>query len=119
MPRRVLVFVSLLASAGPAAAQLNYVPVLAPEGITSAFEERRPNLPDFRMPVGDLREAGAPRRNGLIAAMPLDERVTIGVGRFSVTEIARPPTHVEPAQRAAEVRRRDRGIAAVGVSLRF
>lgn len=119
MPRQSLIFFSLLASATPAAAQLNYVPVLAPQGIASAFEDRRPNLPDFRMPAGDLRQAGAPRRNSLIATMPLSEDLTLGVGRFSVVEIARPATHVEPAHRAADVRRRDRGIAAVGINLRF
>ena len=119
MPRRILIFVAILASSGPAAAQLNSAPMLSSQGVASSFEERRPNLPDFRMPGGDLRQAGTPRRNGLIAAMPVSENVIFGVGRFSVTEIARPATHVEPAHRAADIRRRDRGIAAVGVSLRF
>ena len=71
------------------------------------------------MPGGDLREAGVPRRNGLIAAMPLGDRVTLGVGRFRVVETPRPATHVEPAHRSADVRRRDRGIAAIGVSFSF
>jgi len=119
MPRRILIFLALLASAGTAAAQSGYVSTIAPVGIGSAFENRPQGVPDFRMPGGDLREVGVPRRNGLIAAMPLGDRVTLGVGRFRVTEIARPTTHVEPAQRSADVRRRDRGIAAVGVSLRF
>ncbi len=119
MPRRVLIFLSVLASAGAAAAQPGYVSTIAPIGIGSTFENRPQDLPDFPMPGGDLRETGAPRRNGLIAAMPLGDRVTLGVGRFRVTEIARPATHVEPAHRSTDVRRRDRGIAAVGVSLRF
>ncbi len=119
MPRRVPIFVLILAAAGPAAAQSGYVSTIAPIGIGSTFEDRPQGLPDFRMPGGDVREAGAPRRNGLIAAMPLGGQVTLGVGRFRVVETPRPATHVEPAHRSADVRRRERGIAAVGISFSF
>ena len=54
----VLIFLFLLASAGPAAAQSGHVATIAPVGIGSAFEKRPQNVPDFRMPGGDLREAG-------------------------------------------------------------
>ncbi|HYJ52602.1 MAG TPA: hypothetical protein VEW04_05465 [Allosphingosinicella sp.] len=71
------------------------------------------------MPRGDFREGSAPARNGLIGAVSLDDRTVIGVGRFSVLEVARPRTHTEPERRPADVRRRDQGIAAVGISYSF
>ena len=71
------------------------------------------------MPRGDLRESGTPPRSGLIGAVSLDDRLLIGVGRFNVPELARPRTYTEPERRPADVRRRDRGIAAVGISYSF
>ena len=82
-------------------------------------ESRASRAPSFEMTQGDLRQAGVPRRSGLIAAFPLRNNLDIGVGRFSVPEIARPRTHVEADRQPSAVRSRDRGIAAVGVSLRF
>ena len=77
------------------------------------------SLPDFRPPMGDLRRVGEPRRNRLIAAWPLTENLDIGIGRFQVPEIVRPRTYMESERQPASVRPRDRGIAAVGFSLRF
>jgi hypothetical protein len=71
------------------------------------------------MPRGEFRDSGAPVRNGLIGAVSLDDRTLIGVGRFNVVELARPRTHTEPERRPADVRRRDQGIAAVGISYSF
>ena len=51
--------------------------------------------------------------------LPLAGNVQVGVGRFSVLEPARPRTHTEPIARGTDIARRNRGIAAVGVSLRF
>lgn len=121
MPRlaRGLIVLPFLALASPAAAQLRYDPLVVGFNSSPHAQTGRATLPDFRMPRGDLREAGAPPRNGLIAAMPLSERVTIGVGRFSVLEQPRVRTHTESTNRAAEVRRRERGIAAVGVNFSF
>ena len=51
--------------------------------------------------------------------LPLAGNMQLGIGRFSVPEPPRPRTHTEPMTRAAEVPRRQRGIAAVGLSLRF
>ena len=79
----------------------------------------RPRSREFRAPQGDLRLPNEPRRNGLIAAYPIDENVQIGIGRFSVPEIARPRTHMERDRQPTGVRPRDRGIAAVGISQRF
>ena len=113
MPRLAACCLAFLALPAAAGAQLS--PSLS---IVEA-DRSRPTPPDFRMPRGDLREAGAPPRNGLIGAVSLDDRVTIGVGRFNVVEIARPLTNTEPARRPADVRRRHQGIAAVGISYSF
>ena len=74
--------------------------------------------PDFRMPEGDLRLPGGPRRNGLIAAMPVTPRMDVGIGRFYVGEIAGPTNNMERV-RQPTVRGRNRAIAGVGFSLRF
>ncbi len=76
-------------------------------------------LPNFAPAVGDLRQAGLPRQSGLIAAMPIDDNLQIGLGRFRVAEPARPRTHMEPERAPTDLRRRERGVAAVGMSLRF
>ena len=94
----------------------------AQSGPSLAIGEPPPAAPppmDFRISRGDLREAGAPTRGGLIGAVSLDDRFVIGVGRFNVPELARPRSHTEPERRPADVRRRDRGIAAVGFSYSF
>ena len=76
-------------------------------------------LPDFRPPPGDLRRAGEPRRNGLIAAYPVNENLQIGIGRFEVPELPRRRTHMENERHPTSIRPRNRGIAAIGFSLRF
>jgi len=76
-------------------------------------------LPDFRVPSGDLRAPPGPVRNGLIGTIPLRRDLRIAVGRFAVPELAGPRTNIESERRSADVRRRDRGIAAVGLSFRF
>ena len=107
----------LAASAAGAGAQ-------ALQGLTAfngptLVPEPRSSVPQFRLPDGDLRAPGEPRRSGLIGAMRVDERLQVGVGRFAVPELARPRTHMEAEHRSGEVRRRDRGIAAVGFSFSF
>ena len=77
------------------------------------------SLPDFRMPRGDYRQPPGPVRNGLLGAVPLRSNLQVAVGRFMIPEVARPRTHMEHDARPADVRRRDRGMAAVGFSLRF
>jgi hypothetical protein len=118
-PMRGLVFISCLAVAGPAAAQLGYDPMIVAADPAPWIPSRHAPPPHFRMPRGDLREAPGPRPNGLIAAMPLGGRLTVGVGRFQVVEQPRPRTYNEHEPRPADVRRRERGIAAVGFSVRF
>ena len=76
-------------------------------------------LPMFRPPTGDFRQAGTPRQSGLIAALPIDDNVQIGLGRFKVAEPPRPRTHMEPERAPTDLRRRERGVAAIGLSLRF
>jgi hypothetical protein len=75
--------------------------------------------PQFRMPQDALRGPAVPRRNGLIAAFPIDRHVEIGIGRFRVVDQARPRTNTEFERQPMSVRPRERGIAAVGMSLRF
>lgn len=76
-------------------------------------------LPDFRAPAGDLRRAGEPRRNGLIAAYPVNDNLQIGIGRFRIIELDSSRTNTEHQRQPTSVRPRDRGVAAVGFSLRF
>jgi hypothetical protein len=81
--------------------------------------QRTPGPVDFRIRQADLREAGPALPRGLIGAVDLADRLQLGVGRFSVPELARPRNHTEPERRPADVRRRDQGIAAVGISYSF
>ncbi len=120
MPRLARCCLILLpALATGAEAQSLPTSLVARDGPSLYGAARAPVLPDFRISEGDLREAGRPPRSGLIAAVPLGRRVHLGVGRFAVPELARPRSHTEPQHRAADIRRRDRGIAAMGVSVRF
>ncbi|MFN3943321.1 MAG: hypothetical protein ACK4K7_00160 [Allosphingosinicella sp.] len=85
---------------------------------TAAAEGR--NLPRLSVTRDRYDEDGFPVvRNGLVASVEVEDGVTIGLGRFSVTEIARPRSNVESLGRAADIRQRDRNIAAVGLQLRF
>lgn len=70
-------------------------------------------FPDFRVPPGDLRVAPGPARNGLIGAVPLRRDLRVAVGRIAV------PNFTAPRMEGADIRRRDRAIAAVGFSFRF
>ena len=75
--------------------------------------------PQFSMPEGDFRQVGEPRRNGLIAAVPVNRNLHVGIGRFRVSEIARARTHTESDRNPAGMGPRQRSIAGVGFSLRF
>ena len=59
-----------------------------------------------------------PVRDGRFA-MPLADNLHLGIGRFSGPEVRRPRSHTEPFWQSGETGRRDRGRAAVGLSLRF
>ena len=109
----------VLISASGADAQTVSAFLVGPTDSSLAPAPDQRNLPQFRMPAGDFREAGRPRRNGLIAAVPLRENLQIGVGRFTVPELARPRTHMESDRAPTAVRMRDRGVAAIGLSVRF
>ena len=96
-------------------------PVLAMLAVATAAQaapapERQapPDPPRARI----WREPPGPMQNGQVA-MPVAGNLHVGVGRYSVAEPARPRTHTEPIARSADIARRDRGIAAVGISLRF
>ena len=106
-----------LLTAAPAAAQSGQTAFVGP--VDRPAETATRSLPDFRPPAGDPRRAGEPRRNGLIAAYPVNENLDIGIGRFRVLEMDAPRTHTEQQRNPASMRPRERGIAAVGFSLRF
>lgn len=101
-----------------AAAQSATAALVGPTDPTLHSIAFRPSLPDFRMPRGDYRQPPGPVRNGLIGAVPLGRNLQVAVGRFAIPEVARPRTHMEHDSRP-DVRRRDRGMAAVGFSFRF
>ena len=77
-----------------------------------------PSQPADPPPVRIWRGPPGPLPDGRLA-MPMAGNLHFGVGRYAVLEPARPRTHTEPIARSAEIARRHRGIAAVGISLRF
>ncbi len=79
--------------------------------------ERQPPRAE-QPPARIWRAPPGPMQDGRVG-LPLAGNVQVGVGRFSVLEPARPRTHTEPIARGTDIVRRNRGIAAVGVSLRF
>ena len=95
-----------------AAAQSGAAAPIAPAD-TAEAEAAQPDLPDFRMPPGDARASPGPVRNSLIGAVPLARNLQIAVGRFAVPDIGVPRTE------GADIRRRDRRIAALAFSFRF
>jgi hypothetical protein len=110
----------LPAMAGEAAAQSAAFSLVARGGPGIVAAPRTPSLPHFGMSRLDWREAaGEAPRGGLIATVPLAPDLQVALGRFTVVELARPRTHTETERRPADVRRRDNGIAAVGISYRF
>jgi hypothetical protein len=108
----------ILFVAVPAAAQSSGLALVESPDRMPALPTRA-RAPDFRMPDGDLRLAGEPRRNGLIASVPIDERLQVGIGRFRVSEIAQARTHTESDRNAGTMAPRQRSIAGFGLSLRF
>jgi hypothetical protein len=103
-----------LVLASPASAQIDLS-----TNLTSAPRQPDRLVPNFTFPAGDIRQAGFPRQSGLLAAVPIDRNLQIGIGRFKVAEPARPRTHMEPERAPTDLRRRERGVAAIGMSLRF
>jgi hypothetical protein len=101
---------SLLAS--PALGQTNGV---VPGHGLPAAERRTP--PDW-IPVGDLR-GGPPARIGLVVAMRVGDGMQLGVGRFSILDLARSRTNMEREPRPTDIERRERSIAAVRWSFSF
>ena len=90
---------------------------------TAAAAQQAPTAPN-RQPRAEQPQAriwrapDGPLQEGRLGA-PVADNVQFGVGRFSVPEPARLRTHTEPISRSTDVPRRNRGIAAVGLSLRF
>ncbi|HEV2865181.1 MAG TPA: hypothetical protein VGX37_01580 [Allosphingosinicella sp.] len=103
----------LILPAGQAEAQRARRAVLPPipsAAIAEAKLHREPFLPD---------PGPRPAASEMVGAVPLAENVELGIGRFSVLEIARPRTHVETDRSPTDIRLRDRGIAGMGVKLSF
>ena len=118
-PAAALTVSLVLITAAPAVAQTSGAALVGPidQRLPPVFS--RSHAPDFRMPEGDLRRVGAPQRNGLIAAVPVNSNLQIGIGRFRIGEIARPLNNTETDRQGTAVRPRDRAMAGIGFSLRF
>ena len=105
-----------LLTAVPAAAQTGGAALVGPVDRLTGPAAPRANAPEFRMPEGDFRQAGEPRRNGLIASVPINRNLEVGFGRFRVIDMARPRTN---ADHPAATGPRQRSVAGLGFSLRF
>lgn len=110
---RVAFLLLTLSWPAAASAQSATAALVGPADPTLHSTASRPSLPDFRMPSGDFRQPPGPVRGGLIGAVPLGRSLQVAVGRFAVPNFSAP--RIEPA----EIRRRDRNLAAVGFALRF
>jgi hypothetical protein len=89
-------------------------------GVAQAAQQPQsapPQRPD-QPPTRTWREPPGPVREGRLG-VPLAGNLHVGVGRFSGPDATRPRTHTEPIGRTADIARRDRGMAAIGLSLRF
>ncbi len=72
-----------------------------------------PGLPGFRIARDQFRVPPDSVRNSLIGAVPLGRNLQIAAGRLAV------PNFTAPRMEAADIRRSDRRITAVGFSFRF
>lgn len=103
------VLLSLLA--GPALAQADGV--MPRPGLFRALARERAPPPAW------FRTGDGPARSGLVAAMSIGDGMQLGVGRFSMLDLARTRTHLEAEPRPTDVRGRESSIAAVRVSFSF
>ena len=77
-------------------------------------------VPDADLAVREERARDlGPGGDGLIRSWSLEGSAVLGVGRFTVAELARPRTYVEDDDAPTSVRSRDQGIAAVGLKIPF
>ena len=72
-------------------------------------------MPPDWIPAGDLRPAPI----DLVAAMSVGDGMQLGVGRFSILNLARSRTNMEREPRPTDIERRERSIAAVRLSFSF
>lgn len=70
-------------------------------------------------PRAPYRPPPAPFTGGIVGAVPLAPNMRVSIGRITIAEPARARTHTEPHHRLADIRRGERGIAAIGLSLSF
>lgn len=112
------VSLALLAS-GPAGAQPSDGLLARPASALSTSASNRSAAPDFRMVRGDFRETDLVVRDELVPAIPVATNLHLRLGRFRIIEPARPRTHLEAERAPTDMHRRERGIAAVGLSYRF
>ena len=106
----------MLFTAAEANAQTSSAAVVGP--VQPAVQAApRPPLRDRAAPISELPANDRPA--GLIGAVPVADNALIGVGRFSIGEIARFRTNTETERNPADVRRRDSRIAGLGLRLRF
>ena len=118
LPRLGLLFavalVPLVLWAVAAEAQVWRSALAAPveRGLTQAVPAP-PGLPGTRIARDEYRVPPDSARNGLIGAVALGRNLQVAVGRLAV------PNFTAPRMEAANIRRSDRRITAVGFSFRF
>ena len=108
--------VLLSLSASPALAQAGGV--MPRQGLPRAPAPERRAPPDW-ISAGDLRGAPRPARNDLTASTSVGDGMELGVGRFSVRDLARSRTNMESEPRPTDLRHRERSITAVRLSFSF
>ncbi len=67
-------------------------------------------------PIAESRVSSS---DGMMRVVPVAGNLELGIGRFSVQEIARPRTHVESDRNPTDIRLREGRIAGVGLRIRF
>lgn len=117
-PLAALLAPLVLAAAASAEAEEN-PPQAAPALMEVHAAERAAARRDGERAARFRTQDSALGPDGMLAAVEVGDGLRIGVGRFTVPELARPRTWMERDRDTTDVRPRERGIAAFGVRLPF
>ena len=94
----------VLLGAAPALAQQNAAALVGPLDHDTGTEAPASDGWNSARPKATCASQAAARSDGLMAAVPIDDNLEIGVGRFLVPELARPRTHMETDRQPTAVR---------------